>query len=181
VQHWAQNFFQLSPQEIDALTTNPEVVLPHLLAKGLYYALSSVPQQIAHFVPALVTSTVEQTQRYERNANEFYDAWPGLRGQEAVTVRALQMIVAQNPQVTRADAIRMSGNIVCQMMGIDPRVAASRGMGSQRAAPAALGRVVSQGAYVPAGASAAGTGSMNGARPAPGGDWFDSFDLPYAE
>ena len=178
IDHWAGNFFRLSQAEIDGLTTNPEVVLPHLLAKGLYYALSSVPSQIAHFVPSLVNSTVETTARYERNAGEFYAAWPGLKGQEAATVRVLQMLIAQNPQITQADAIRVSGNMVCSMLGLDPRVAASGGGIGTRAAPA---RVVAQNAYVPAGVSGAGTGSVNGGRPAPMGDWFDGFDLPFTE
>jgi len=181
ITHWANNFFQMSQEEVDALATNPETVLPQLLAKGLYYALSSIPAQIKHFVPNLVNSTVENTAKYERSANEFYDSWPGLRGHETATVRAIQMLVAQNPQITRADAIRMSGNIVCQMLGVDPNSVAgqrARGGGGRRAP----GQVVSNGAYVPAGASSAGTGNLNGQRPpAQGGDWFDGFDLPNSD
>src|SRR5262245_5833800 len=36
IAHWAQNYFQLSQAESDALSTQPEVVLPQLLARVLY-------------------------------------------------------------------------------------------------------------------------------------------------
>jgi len=178
IDHWAQNYFTLTQEESDALATQPEAVLPRLIARGLYYALSAVPAQIKQFVPGLVNATISANAQHQSSANEFYASWPGLKGHESATVQALQMIVARKPNVTRSEAIRQAGSVVCALLGLDPAVVGSKGTnGGGRAA-----RVVAQQPFVPAGASGGVRPMPNGGGPPPAsGDWFDAMDLPFTE
>ena len=146
VGHLASTMFTLSPQESEALVTSPETVLPHLLARGLYHALRSVPAQIRKFVPGMIESQTRTMAAEASAESQLFGSWPGLRGQDQAIIHALGAVQAMKPNVTMEEMIQLGGQMACVALGLDPSTVRAngvagpkRGRGGQPFRPAGAG------------------------------------------
>jgi hypothetical protein len=172
-EHFGNELFGLSQEEVEALQVNPEVVLPRLMGRVLVQAMRSIPHQIMRYVPGIIEGHVKQARESFQAENEFLAAWPGLSSHRDVATKAIQAtIAAYGPGVlSRPDLIRYSGMLAFQMLGHQ-----APPMGG---APAQGGGVRPQqrqnGAapFVPAGSAASASGG-----PAGEADPWSGFTLP---
>lgn len=181
IDKWAQELFTLTPEEADALTTNPEQVLPRMMAKTLLQAARMIPHQMMQFVPGIVRQQTEKVAASSAAANAFYKAWPGIdQKHEAQVTGIAKAYMAANKSATREQAIAAIGTIACQLLGIDPATARAQTNGAAAtAAPASAAAPAAVQAFVPAGAAV--QGAPAGAGASGNEDPWSGFDLPNAD
>lgn len=145
--------YALKPDQVNAMLTEPETVLPALLAEVHLRAMEQLAPTILQRVPQVV----EQVSRAQQSANkvgqQFVDRWPELKpvleadpnklgaiGQMAQTYRQL------NPNATTEDLINKVGAMALVHFKVQPQ--ATQPAPAAPAAPQAA-------PFVPAGQSAA--------------------------
>lgn len=144
VGHLAQTTFQLSPAEVEALETDAVAAIPRLLARTAIAAANSSLGQIQKLVPQLVQQALMSHDTGREAEGQFYAAWPQLNAQEhgPVVMQMASAIRAANPQMSRADAIKLVGSAVCAHFGLPVQQSQAR--------PAPRGNGQQQRGFVPA-------------------------------
>ena len=140
----AQGSYQLSQEELEQISTEPEKVVPRLLARVHVNAVQGVLRHVASQMPmmvgALLQTQVENTKREET----FFSRWPQLdrsKHRDDI-VRVGQVYKQLNPNATVEDFIKHVGAQVVMLHGLHAQQAAAS---VQPVAPATP-------AYRPAGA-----------------------------
>lgn len=103
--------FQLTEDEADDLVTDPNKVLPKMMAKVYLDLFTSVMQGMQQQLPNMITNVVKSTEQGNLKRNAFYDAWPQLNKAEHVeTVERIGGAYMQmNPKATQEDFIKEVG------------------------------------------------------------------------
>lgn len=110
--------------EKDALdfNANPGAALPKMAAKLHIEVLESAIHGIMMQLPQVVEGYMTKRENTARAENEFYSTWPMLdkaNPQHKQTVNSLMhAIVAGNPNITRAEAIKQAGAASLVALGI---------------------------------------------------------------
>lgn len=107
----ADQAYQLSADELEKIQTEPEKVLPSLMARVHMNAVKGVLRHVAQQLPATVGAMIEARDSNRRLEDQFYQAWPQLdRVADDGTVRTMAaMYRRMNPQATFEDMVRVVG------------------------------------------------------------------------
>lgn len=127
---WAQGeLFTLSPEDLDALSTDAASVIPNLMAKTYTRAVLASLNFIKNFVPDMIAQEHTRLTGVAKRTNEaetqFWSAWPQLNSKdhgEAMKSWA-QAFRMQNPKATREQAIDFVGRALMTQFGIQAQAA----------------------------------------------------------
>jgi len=103
--------FQLTEDEADDLVSDPNSVLPKMMAKVYLDLFTSVMQGMQQQLPNMITNVVKSEEQVVARKTAFYDAWPQLNKAEHLeTIRRVGATYAQmNPKATQEDFIKEVG------------------------------------------------------------------------
>ena len=119
IEHLAQNAFQFSPQEIEALETNVIDTLPKLMAKVMVKTQQAMFANMARLVPAMLQKHTQSAKSNEVAENQFFGAFPALKEKHGELVKQLASTYrAANPSVPREQMIQAVGVMAMHMAGL---------------------------------------------------------------
>jgi hypothetical protein len=107
----ASQTYQLTQQELEGIQTEPEKVLPTLMARVHLNAVQGVLRHVAQQLPTAVGAMIQAHENHRRLEDKFYGAWPQLdRTAHDGTVRQMAaMYRAMNPNASLEDMIQTVG------------------------------------------------------------------------
>lgn len=173
IQAVAAQAYQLSPQELEAVATEPEKVLPVLMAKVHVNAVQGVLRHVSQQMPKMV-GAIMQAEKVNRDREEsFFKAWPQLDREKhmGAIMQAGQVFRQMNPNATHEDFIKHVGAHVVLANGlqnVQPPVA-QRPVAQPRPAP------------VPPPFQPAGVGGMSAPAAPQATNIWDEFTRVYQE
>lgn len=116
----ATHYYGLSPEVQAELELEPAKVIPRLMAKVYLDAMTaSIGQMTMHF-PRLVRLVNEQMERENSSENEFFKAWPKLKGKEEDIRRFGAAWRKLNPAASAQDFVNEVGAGVMVALRLDP-------------------------------------------------------------
>lgn len=132
----AQQLFQLSADDVEALQSDAAVAVPKLLARAYVLAQVGFLQQLNRLVPSMLDRHSSTMKAYQANEDKFFSAWPQIdRAKHGDLVyRAATIYRQMNPQASVDDLIDQVGRFVSHQAGLQ---IAPRGKAPPVAAPAA--------------------------------------------
>lgn len=74
----AQRTFQLDAQTVEQLQTEPEKVIPLLMAQSCMAAMEATLVAVSNYLPQAVNAITEQTSTVQKAEKDFFDAHPVL-------------------------------------------------------------------------------------------------------
>jgi hypothetical protein len=107
------------------LLTEPEVVLPKLAAQVHMAAVEQTLAQLQGILPQAIEQVTGAQVRENQAKQEFYSAWPELKGYERQVLSAGQMFRQINPSATKEQAVQAIGQLAMQALGLQRAVGAS--------------------------------------------------------
>lgn len=150
VNHLAQERFQLSQAEKEALETDAVGHLPRLMARVYYEASTTMLNQIQSMVPRMIEQVTTQLRNHSDAENAFYSKWPTVdRANEAhkqAVLMAANLVNQQFPQASLSDRIDKVGRMVTSMLGLAAQVQQPRGNASAKRSPPAFAPASGNGA-----------------------------------
>ena len=144
----SNSHYNLSQQDADALNVDPGQVIPKLMSRVYLDAVTAAVNVISQSIPYAVMNTIEAHNGYQRNEDEFFGEWPGLKEHGGEVVRVGQVYRQLNPKASKADFIRSVGAQVAMALGLT----ADQARGTKAPAPNGAGQRVLR--HVPPAASA---------------------------
>ena len=112
--------YQLTNEELTLIATEPEKVLPTLMARVHINAVQGVLSHVAQQLPAVVGGMIKAQQAQADLESKFYSAWPQLdRTKHDTTVRQLAAAYRQlNPNASFDDCVRVVGAQAAVALGV---------------------------------------------------------------
>ena len=101
--------YALSEDDVNAMITEPETVLPKLLARVHTNVLANMAQGMVQQLPLMIHQVTQQQQAITEYNRAFYSKWEALRGHEDVVNRFSQLYQQLNPGATMEQAISEIG------------------------------------------------------------------------
>lgn len=105
----AKTHYRLSQEQIDELDTNPVEMLPKVMAKVYLDAVTATMAQINANFPRLVNEVLERNKVGDAREQQFFEAWPDLKGEAPTVLRIAGAYRQMNPNATTDDFIREVG------------------------------------------------------------------------
>jgi hypothetical protein len=170
----ANQLFQLSPDEKEALEQDVIGTVPKLLAKVFVKSQQNVLTQLGRMIPVMMQRHLEAVQRNVGNEKKFYSRWPDIKSDKhGDSVRKYAAVYRQmHPQASLEQMIEDLGPMIMMANKIVPSVGAPAASGGQpRGAP--NGRSPQPSPFVPAGA-----GPVAASRPVEMQAWEAIFNQP---
>lgn len=112
-----EQYYAMGEEDALALATEPEKVLPKLAARLHMQVMQNVQAQMAQTMPNVLKTVQEATVRESKAKEEFFSAWPELRGSEAQVLQAGMLYRQMNPTASPQEAIEGIGRIVMAATG----------------------------------------------------------------
>lgn len=109
--------YAFSEEEVLSLQTEPEKVLPQMAARLHMEVLDNVMQHVYQALPNVIQSHTQSSLREQKAQEEFFGAWPELRGAEQQVLQMGQMFRQMNPKATPQEAIQRIGEITMAALG----------------------------------------------------------------
>jgi hypothetical protein len=148
----AQNMFQLTPQEIEAVEQDVIGAIPKLLSKVFVKSQQNWLQQLDKMIPVMVQRHTDAMKRNGEGEEKFYGAWPNIGREHSDLVNRYAMVYRQmHPKATLDELIRDVGPMVMMAARIPPNLGPTGQQAAGRAAPAANGRPPQPAPFTPAG------------------------------
>lgn len=157
----AQQSYGLSPEEADAIATDPVTVIPKMMARVHVNAVSAVLSHVAQQLPGVILGVMQQRDVNRQNEDKFFSAWPQLnRDKHGQAVASIARVYRQmNPNADSETFIKQVGAQAVVALGL---LQPGGGMPSASAAAPAP----RQAPFVPAAVSApAAAGAPTAANP----------------
>lgn len=112
--------YQLSAEEIEGIQTEPEKVVPKLLAKVHVNAVQGVIRHVAAQLPGMLNSMLQVRETHQREEQKFWDAWPELdKGKHSPQVmQTARLFRQQYPTASQEEFVRFVGAQVMLMNGL---------------------------------------------------------------
>lgn len=103
--------YSLSEEDANAVVTDPEKVLPRVLAKVHMDVMDRMTAWVQTSLPYMLQSHSQQEAARQAHTKAFFDAWPELNKQEygATVARTLTAYRQANPDAKAEDVIREGG------------------------------------------------------------------------
>lgn len=125
-QQWRQNaeavlsnsHYNLSQEDANQINIDPGQVIPKLMSRVYLDAVTAAVNVIAQSLPYTVMNTIDAHNGYQKNEDEFFGEWPGLRDHGAEVVRIGQVFRHLNPKASKADFIRSVGAQAALALGL---------------------------------------------------------------
>lgn len=150
--------YQLSQDELDGLTTEPEKVVPKLLAKVHVNAVQGVLRHVAQQMPVLLNSMLEVREINRAREETFWKQWPQLdrtkHGQQVLQVA--QTFRQLNPNATPEQFVQHVGAQVVLMNNLHRQAAPQPQQAQPAPAPFRPAGVGQGGGPIPAQAAQTG-------------------------
>lgn len=150
----AQHHYKLNEEEMALLDTNPQEVIPKIAAKVYLDAVSAAITQVTNYLPRMVRSVIEQDAVNTESENQFFSAWPALKGHKESVLKIGQVYRQMNPQASAEQFVNEVGAAAMVSLRLDPQGARAP---ATPAAPAAFVPA----AQTPQGGVAAPKGKVN--------------------
>jgi hypothetical protein len=114
----------ISDADADLLTTEPNKVLPQLIARLQVETFENIYRAIINEVPRIVLNVAQQARAADSFSNRFLSAWPNLAKQEYLpkVQQYLQLYHQMNPRATEEDLIKEAGAQVSFMLKVPPPI-----------------------------------------------------------
>lgn len=123
--------YEMTPEEVAELSTNPGEAMPKLAAKLHYEVQLATHQAILQILPSLMGNHMEHERTRTRGEESFYTRWPELKEAvgkdikvEASINEAIRSYRALNPKATMQELTEKAGLLAMITLGIQPRGAA---------------------------------------------------------
>lgn len=128
IQAVASQAYQLSQQELEAVATEPEKILPVLMAKVHVNAVQGVLRHVSQQMPGMVTALMQAQQANRDREEQFFKQWPQLDKTKHMQdiIRAGQVFRQMNPTATHEDFIKHVGAHVVLQHGLHQRPQAAQ-------------------------------------------------------
>lgn len=135
--------YAFSDEDATALQVEPEKVLPKMAARLHMEVLDNVMQHVYKALPDVIKSYTVAESREEKAQNEFFGAWPELRGHTKQVLQMGQMYRQMNPTASPQEAIQRIGEMTMVALGKQRKPTGETVPAPQQAPfkPAAPGRV----------------------------------------
>lgn len=116
----AQQLFQLSVDDVEALQSDAAVAVPKLLARAYVLAQVGFLQQLNRLVPSMLDRHSSTTKAYQANEDKFFSAWPQIDRVKHgdLVYRAATIYRQMNPQASVDDLIDQVGRFVSHQAGL---------------------------------------------------------------
>lgn len=123
IQAVASQAYQLTQQELEAVATEPEKILPVLMAKVHVNAVQGVLRHVSQQMPGMVTALMQAQQENRDREEQFFKQWPQLDKTKHMQdiLRAGQVFRQMNPTATHEDFIKHVGAHVVLQHGLHQR------------------------------------------------------------
>jgi hypothetical protein len=140
-----EQHYRFSEEDTLALQTEPEKVLPKMAARLHQEVLDMVMQQVQRTVPSMMQNMQRDSVRETQAQNEFFSAWPQLKGQDDKVIQMGRMYRQLNPHASPQEAIQQIGKLTMVALGKELTAPAQSAPVAQepRFQPAVPGRVSS--------------------------------------
>lgn len=114
-----QKQYAISDEDAEQILTDPQVVLPKLMANMHLAMLQQVASMMQSNMPQLVESTVKQTTARDTQLSKFKARYPELltKENEKVATTALQTIKQLHPNITFDEMLDKVGPLANALMG----------------------------------------------------------------
>jgi len=109
--------YAFDEEQATALQVEPEKVLPKLAARLHMEVLDNVMQHVYKALPNVIQSYTETSSRETKAQEEFYGAWPELKGHDQQVLQMGQMYRQMNPAATPQEAIQRIGEMTMVALG----------------------------------------------------------------
>lgn len=140
--------YQLTQEELEGISVEPEKVIPKLLAKVHVNAVQGVLRHVAQTLPQMLNGMLQVREVNRQREDTFWKAWPQLdrTKHSAQVMQAAQTFRQMNPKADEATFVKQVGAMVAVMNGLYSPP-------SNQPSPPQAARVP---AFVPAGAGQTG-------------------------
>ena len=127
VDEWAKNLYALTPEQAEALITEPEKILPTLAARVHMQVLEHAARLINEQVPSIALQQFERKQLETEAENVFFTANPDLKDSRYIDaiLNAGQMFRKYYPGATKEQAARGIGELVRTALNLQKPAAAA--------------------------------------------------------
>lgn len=112
-----ESHYAFDEEQATALQVEPEKVLPKLAARLHMEVLDNVMQHVYSALPNVIQSYTEMSSREMKAQEEFYGAWPELKGHDQQVLQMGQMYRQMNPAATPQEAIQRIGEMTMAALG----------------------------------------------------------------
>jgi hypothetical protein len=113
-----ENLYRFDEETALKLQTEPEKVLPALAAKLHLDVMKTVMSQMQGLLPQLVETQTESVKRNVQAKEQFYGAWPELKGYEQQVLQVGHMFRQLNPNASAEEAIKRIGELAMTSLGL---------------------------------------------------------------
>lgn len=130
VKSLAETSFILTPEQVELVQTEPEKVIPHLMAQAAVTAMEASTQAIAQMLPGLIEKISNSTKKLSQAEETFFGMWPSLNKPEyrPKLTEIGRLYRSMNPTASTEEFAKMVGamasaqlNVAGQPVGQQPQ------------------------------------------------------------
>lgn len=114
-----EGMYAVDAELAEQLQTEPELVLPKLMAKLHLNVQRSLVDGMQQLLPRMVTQTQQATARETQTVNAFYEQFPELKPHHAKVLEIGKTYRQLNPKATPKEAMKAIGLLAAQMLEVD--------------------------------------------------------------
>lgn len=166
MQHVANTVFALSPQDVEALQTDPASIVPHLMSRAFIRSQQNTLELMARLLPAQLAKHTADLRRHSANEDKFYSRWKEIdKGRYGDIVMKYAAVYRQmNPHTPLDQMIEDLGPLIMMAARIVPQHMRQGGGNGQHGNPLPSGARPAP-AFVPALGGPSGAASQQEASP----------------
>lgn len=156
IQRLAEQTFQLDEATVEALQTEPQRVIPFLMAQATMAAMEATTVAFSNMLPDAILRVTKQQRDYEQAEADFYTAWPMLKKPEfeAQLANAGALYRQLNPRASKEEFIKAVGGAVAASLGLSATPPAPQPMAPAAPRPAPHSPIVASAPRSPGGPAA---------------------------
>jgi hypothetical protein len=118
--------YALSKEDAEEMEISPSLAFPKIAAKLHIQILEQVMDSVHRTLPNAVQQTSTQVDVARKNEEEFYRAWPELKGHDKEIAKQATEFRQKFPQASLEEAVKRVGFNTLLALGVDPLKAANR-------------------------------------------------------
>lgn len=113
-----ENLYRFDEETALKLQTEPEKVLPALAAKLHLDVMKTVMAQMRGVLPQMLQTQTAEMERDTSAKQQFFGAWPELKGYEQQVLQVGMMFRQLNPKATAEEAVQRIGELAMTSLGL---------------------------------------------------------------
>jgi len=143
-----ETVYKLDDETAEQLQTEPELVLPKLLANMHLNLQRSLLEGMQQIVPQMLEKTQKVSARERQAVDTFYGAYPELKPHHDKVLEIGKTYRQLNPKATPQEATKAIGLLAAQMLGVELK--GGKSAGQKKATPHTPVRPAGKGGALPA-------------------------------